>query len=290
MTKRVSQTRVSRVVGCSDAGGGGGTSGGGGTDGEGATGGGGVGGGGTGGGGTGGAHPEEGRHPSDDGSPPPAFDIGRHHRPGTDGWQSVDWPPRQPAVLAIPVAIQRDEDTVSQPPDDDQGAYQADPPRPLPPPQAPPLSDYGQGHYAAASAPPGMYFDPASGLTLPDGVQLASVGRRIGAYFLSIVLAIVTLVIGYVIWGLIVWGRGQTPALQVLGMRCWRPESGRVAGWWWMALREIVGRFLEGILGFITLIVSFVLMVAGRERKCLHDLIAGTVVLRDPNNVLAHRP
>ena len=119
------------------------------------------------------------------------------------------------------------------------------------------------------------------------GTQLASVGRRIGAWFLAIPLVIVTLGIGYIIWGLIVWGNGQTPALQVLGMRCWRPETNRVAGFWYMALREIVGRFLEGILSAITEIISFVLMVVGRERKTIHDYIAGTVVLHDPDKVLA---
>jgi uncharacterized RDD family membrane protein YckC len=132
-----------------------------------------------------------------------------------------------------------------------------------------------------------MYYDAASGLTLPEGVQLASVGRRIGAYFLAIPLALVTLVIGYVIWGLIVWGRGQTPALQVLGMRCWRPETGRVAGFWWMALREIIGRLADGILSIITLLVSFILMVTSKDHKSLHDLVAGTVVLHDPHKVLA---
>ena len=132
-----------------------------------------------------------------------------------------------------------------------------------------------------------MYFDQASGLTLPEGVQLASVGRRIGAYFLAIPLAIVTLVIGYVIWGLIVWGRGQTPALQVLGMRCWRPETGRTATWGWMALREIIGRLVEDILSIITLLVSFILMLTRSDRRCIHDLVAGTVVLHDPNKVLA---
>jgi uncharacterized RDD family membrane protein YckC len=125
-----------------------------------------------------------------------------------------------------------------------------------------------------------------SGLALPNGVQLASVGRRIGAYFLSIVLAIVTLGIGWVIWGLVIWNRGQTPALQVLGMRCWRPETRQVAGFWWMALREIVGRIAEGILWIITELVSFILFLTGRERKSLHDHIAGTVVLYDPQGVL----
>jgi uncharacterized RDD family membrane protein YckC len=158
------------------------------------------------------------------------------------------------------------------------------------PPPPPPAVGYGYGQMAPGVVPPGMYFDPPSGLILPDGVQLASIGRRIGAYFLSIPLVIVTLGIGYLIWGLVVWGRGQTPALQVLGMRCWRPETRRVASWGWMALREIVGRIAEGILGIITLLTSFILMCAGKQRKALHDLIAGTVVLHDPNRILANTP
>ena len=186
----------------------------------------------------------------------------------------------------------------NQPPPPGQG-YNAPPPgqgygqpNQAPPPQAgfapaPPVpAGYGYGQYPAVAVPQGMYVDQMSGLLLPDGTELASVGRRIGAYFLAIPLWIVTLGIGYIIWGLIAWGNGQTPALQVLGMRCWRPETNRVAGFWYMALREIAGRIIDGILGFITLITSLVLMVTGRERKALHDWIAGTVVLRDPNKVL----
>ena len=148
---------------------------------------------------------------------------------------------------------------------------------------------YGNEHLGAAYpflVPSGMYLDPVSGLVLPKGTELASVSRRIGAYLLSFVLPLVTLGIGYLIWGAVVWGRGQTPTFQVLGMRCWRPETGRVAGWWWMALREVVGTMVDGILSFITLVISFVLMVSTRERQCLHDKVAGTVVLYDPNKVL----
>ncbi len=167
-----------------------------------------------------------------------------------------------------------------------QGYGQAPPPPGFT--AAPPVpAGYGYGQYPAAAVPQGMYVDQMSGLLLPEGTELASVGRRIGAYFLAIPLAIITLGIGYIIWGLIVWGNGQTPALQVLGMRCWRPETNRVAGFWYMALREIPGRIIDGILSFITLITSFVLMVTGRERKALHDSIAGTVVLHDPNKTLA---
>ena len=72
-------------------------------------------------------------------------------------------------------------------------------------------------------------------------------GRRIGAFFPAIPLVIITLGIGYVVWGLIVWANGQTPALQVLGMRCFRPENNRVAGFGWMALREIVAGLCQGM-------------------------------------------
>jgi uncharacterized RDD family membrane protein YckC len=152
---------------------------------------------------------------------------------------------------------------------------------------APPVpAEYGYGQ-SPNVVPQGMYFDQVSGLNLPNGTELASVGRRIGAYFLALPLAIVTLGIGYVVWGLIVWGNGQTPALQVLGMRVWRPETNKVAGFWFMALREIVGRIVDSILSLITLITSFVLFVAGKKHQALHDLIAGTVVLHDPDKVLA---
>jgi uncharacterized RDD family membrane protein YckC len=145
----------------------------------------------------------------------------------------------------------------------------------------------GYGQLPMAAVPQGMHVDQETGVLVPDGTEMASIGRRIGAYFLAVPLAIVTLGIGYIIWGLIIWGNGQTPALQVLGMRVWRPEENRVATFWHMALREVVGRLAESILGAITQLTSFVLFVTGRERKALHDHIAGTVVLYDPNKILS---
>lgn len=185
-------------------------------------------------------------------------------------------PPPQPPQFPPPPAGQQPPQF---PPPPQAGQYY--PPAPAVPPA------YGYGQVAPGSIPPGMFVDAGSGLLLPQGTELATSGRRIGAWFLSILLAIVTLGIGYLIWGLIVWGRGQTPALQVLGMRVWRPENLQKASWGYMALREIVGRFVEGILSLITLLISFIMMLTGKERKSLHDLIAGTVVLYDPNKVLA---
>ncbi|MGH9099139.1 MAG: RDD family protein, partial [Acidimicrobiales bacterium] len=95
--------------------------------------------------------------------------------------------------------------------------------------------------------------------------------------------------IGYVIWGLIVWQRGTTPALSVLKMRCVKASTGRKATFGTMALREIVGRILEGILSWITELVSLVLFLGRDDHRCLHDLIGGTVVVYDPQGLLDGR-
>ncbi|HUC06334.1 MAG TPA: RDD family protein [Acidimicrobiales bacterium] len=138
------------------------------------------------------------------------------------------------------------------------------------------------------AVPPGMYYEPRSGLMIPDGVVLAGTGRRIGAWFLSILLFIVTLGIGFIVWGLILWGRGQSPAFSVLKMRCWRPTQNQVAGWWWMALRNFVGHLIEGISGIIAL-ASFIVFLATKQRRAIHDFIGGTVVFYDPDNLLDPR-
>ena len=56
-----------------------------------------------------------------------------------------------------------------------------------------------------------MYFDPGSGVVLPEGVQLASRSRLAAAFCLAIALFAVTLGVGYIIWGVVSWGQGRTP-------------------------------------------------------------------------------
>lgn len=158
------------------------------------------------------------------------------------------------------------------------------------PPQygAPP--QWGYAPVPTPGGPPGTYFDQTTGLWIPEGTTLASAGRRIGAWFLGALLVIVTLVIGYLIWSLVVWGRGQTPKYQVLGMRCYKPQEGRVAGFGDMVLREVVGYYLiDWITSRVADLVSFILVLVRGDRKTLADMVAGTVVLHDPNKVLAPR-
>jgi uncharacterized RDD family membrane protein YckC len=75
--------------------------------------------------------------------------------------------------------------------------------------------------------------------------------------------------------------------LMLFGMRCWIPTEGRVPGWGVMALREIVGAWIieTWTLG-IGAVISLVVMLVRADRKCLHDLVARTVVVNDPRGVL----
>lgn len=135
------------------------------------------------------------------------------------------------------------------------------------------------------TAPAGLFLDPATGLTIPQGTQVASVGIRIGAFFLSGLLAVVTLGIGYAIWGLITWANGQTPTQQVLGIRCWRPQENATASWGQMFLWGLS----RSVIDYIALggLVSFVMMLVNKDRRTLYDHISGIVLLQDPNKVLA---
>lgn len=229
-------------------------------------------------------------NPSDPNQPEPT--------PSEQGWDPQHgFHPAPPPPEAQPAPPQMPPPPAAAPPlpgghPSPGGQYFPPPPsQPYGPPpgqqfQAAPPPPMGYGYGEAGVVPAGMYFDPPSGLTLPQGTALASVGRRIGAYFLAIPLFIVTLGIGYIIWGLILWGRGTSPALSVLGMRVWRPAENRPATWGVMALRDIIGRIVDGILSFVTGLISFILFVSTKEHRALHDMVAGTVVLHDPSKVI----
>jgi uncharacterized RDD family membrane protein YckC len=219
--------------------------------------------------------------PSDPTAPPPdepeEDGLSLHKKPPPDGEPTGGEPPR--SYGAPPSQHYGGPPPQYAPPPGQQWGPPPQPPGPQPGfPAVPPPSGGGPAG--------GYYHDNASGLYLPAGVELASVGRRIGAYFLAIPLAIVTLGIGYVIWGLVLWPRGTTPALKVLGMKVYRIDNGTVPGFWRMALREIIGRFCDGVLSVITLLISLILFASGAKRQSLHDLVASTTVLYDPNKVL----
>ncbi len=118
---------------------------------------------------------------------------------------------------------------------------------------------------------------------LPTGATLSTPARRLGGYLLESVLAVCTLFIGWMIWALIVFPKGQTPAKAVLGMRVVNLETNRAASGGRMALLEIIAKPVIGILGaaiVVGIIVNFWLLW-DRDNQELWDKIVGTVVVND---------
>ncbi len=123
-----------------------------------------------------------------------------------------------------------------------------------------------------------------SALASPTGEPLSTVGKRLGQYLLDVVLVVVTFGIGYLIWSLIIWSKGQTPAMQCLKMRCVRQDTGATATWGTMFLREVVARgLIFGLIGVVTFgIGSFILLFMlcwDSKRQELWDKIASTLVV-----------
>lgn len=97
-------------------------------------------------------------------------------------------------------------------------------------------------------------------------------------------LLLLTLVIGWFVWALVAFGRGQTPAKQVLGMRVVNLSTGRSAGFGRMAVREIIAKPVIGVLGSIAVvgIVADFWLLWDKDTQELWDKIVDTVVVNDP--------
>jgi uncharacterized RDD family membrane protein YckC len=141
----------------------------------------------------------------------------------------------------------------------------------------------GYEQFVPPPVPPGMWFDRDTWLILPQGLRPAGKGRVAASYALAISLFIATLGVGYLIWTAVAWGQGQTPAQRLLGLRCTRRDSRRVAGRKHMALRQVTGLFLNG-----EMLIGPLIWLGSKELNSVGDVFAGTVVLYDPNRLL-HR-
>ena len=183
------------------------------------------------------------------------------------------------------------------------GYYSAAPPAQ---PSSYPASLPGQaGNYPGASAPPAYYPAPqAYGVvsTPPGsavqayvpgypavqapvgrlGFHVVSAGGRLGAVLLDTVLIMVTFGIGWLIWSVITWSDGQTPAKKLLGHVVADAHSGAAFDWGRMALREFCVKGLLGwVLNLVTLGIYFwidAFMCLGDRQRTLHDRMANSIV------------
>jgi uncharacterized RDD family membrane protein YckC len=124
---------------------------------------------------------------------------------------------------------------------------------------------------------------------LPSGVHLSSSARRLGGHLLELALLAVTALVGWLIWALIVFGRGQTPAKQVLGMRVVKLRTGQAASWGTMFLREFVCKTVIEGLAWFTFGLLNGWLIWDRKNQELWDKMVGTIVVDDPDGALAQR-
>ncbi len=152
----------------------------------------------------------------------------------------------------------------------------------------------------------------------------ASIRHRLGGYFLDLALALITLGIGWVIWSLVVWRNGQTPAKQILKMRVVAEESRTNATWGHMGIRQFLipvtfalpgwlltqlgdnstvvtdefssdplgGRGLTNLgdlLSFVIALVDSLWIFRNDERKRVTDLWAKTIVVNEADPITDNR-
>jgi hypothetical protein len=108
-------------------------------------------------------------------------------------------------------------------------------------------------------------------------VVMASRGERLLSWFVNLVIAILTLFIGWVIWWFIVAPRGQNPGKAVVGLRVIGTD-GRAVRTGGMFVRGLVGQ----LLGFVPFgsVIDSAWLLWDKDAQTLHDKIVTTVVVK----------
>ena len=121
---------------------------------------------------------------------------------------------------------------------------------------------------------------------VPEGTVLSSLGKRFGGALLTGVLIVVTLGIGYLIWAAIAYGKGQTPAKQILKMYVIDTETGLPATWGKMFVRGfVIDGVLNSITGGVFSLISAIWIFTNPKRQRLTDLVLKTIVVDAPNGL-----
>jgi uncharacterized RDD family membrane protein YckC len=155
-----------------------------------------------------------------------------------------------------------------------------------------------------SSAPPYWQSDLGPAGPAP-GVEFASYGSRIVAYIIDvIVLGLVTGILAFlavlfgggdtsnilstILIGVVVivsigyfpffWQRdGKTPGMQTFGIRVVRDRDGGPLGWG-AAILRLIGFAIDSII--FGLPIGYLWAFVDKRRRCWHDLIASTVVVK----------
>jgi|GEM_PF-2828807 len=152
---------------------------------------------------------------------------------------------------------------------------------------------------AAVNAPSPEPAAPSPWLDVP----VAPASWRLGGLLLDAVLVVCTVGVGWLVWWILAWEHGSSPAKAVLHTRVVRTGTRELPGFARMALREAVGKGVAGgalaaglyLLGgdsrlgpyLVALSLAWFAMVIASalldpHRRALWDAFAGTIVVLDP--------
>ncbi|SRR2546425_3727536 len=110
----------------------------------------------------------------------------------------------------------------------------------------------------------------------PEGtVAVGGRGERILAWFLNLIISLLTLFIGWVIWWFIVAPRGQNPGKAIVGLRVIRTDGQAV---------RTGGMFVRGLAGLlcglIPLYLDYLWILWDKDVQTIHDKVVSTVVVK----------
>ena len=130
------------------------------------------------------------------------------------------------------------------------------------------------------------YIDPLRESVGP--MRYASFQHRLGAYALDIAISALTFGIGWLIWSFIVWGEGQTPGKKILKIRVRNFDTGAVATWGHMAVRELLVPLTVAIavgltsgLAAVAWIVLEIVFYYTKNSRTLRDYWVKTAVINE---------
>ncbi len=130
------------------------------------------------------------------------------------------------------------------------------------------------------------YIDPLRESVGP--MRYASFQHRLGAYALDAALSVITFGIGWLIWSFIVWGEGQTPGKKILKIRVRNFDSGAVATWGHLAVRELLVPLTVAIavgltsgLAAVAWVVLEIVFYYTKNNRTLRDLWVKTAVINE---------
>ena len=128
---------------------------------------------------------------------------------------------------------------------------------------------------------------PTGVVTLPEGVVLTSKSSRLLGSLLEVVLAVVTLGIGYFIWSFFTYRTGQTPGKKLMGIRVVSVNDGKALPFWMTLLREWI---VKGFIGSITFGIAYIWILFDPKNQSLYDKVLNTVVVDDPQGLTIALP